>query len=160
MSKNSQTQDIAFIEALAEVLKKSGLTEIELSRDDGLDRGITVRISRQPIVATVNTPLNSIPNPIQTSQNTGLERETSQDPALETGAVTSPMVGTCFLQSEPETPPFVSIGTKVKEGQTLLIIEAMKTMNHIHASKACVVKRILVEDGSPVEFGAPLMIIE
>jgi acetyl-CoA carboxylase biotin carboxyl carrier protein len=70
------------------------------------------------------------------------------------------MVGTCFLQPEPGSKPFVSVGENVIEGQTLLIIEAMKTMNHIPASKTGIIKRILVEDGTPVEFGAPLMIIE
>ena len=84
----------------------------------------------------------------------------SDDPALSAGAVTSPMVGTCFLQPEPDSRPFVSVGENVIEGQTLLIIEAMKTMNHIPASKTGIIKRILVEDGTPVEFGAPLMIIE
>ena len=70
------------------------------------------------------------------------------------------MVGTCYLQAEPGTPPFVNQGDKVSEGQTILIIEAMKTMNQIPAPRSGTVKRILVEDGSPVEFGAPLMIIE
>ncbi|MEL6678308.1 MAG: acetyl-CoA carboxylase biotin carboxyl carrier protein subunit, partial [Pseudomonadota bacterium] len=75
-------------------------------------------------------------------------------------AVTSPMVGTVYLQAEPGTPPFVSVGTQVSEGQTLLIIEAMKTMNQIPSPRAGTVKRILIDDASPVEFGAPLMIIE
>ena len=70
------------------------------------------------------------------------------------------MVGTCYLQAEPDSPAFVSVGDQVSEGQTLMIIEAMKTMNHIPAPKAGKVKRVLVEDGSPVEFGAPLMIVE
>jgi acetyl-CoA carboxylase biotin carboxyl carrier protein len=82
------------------------------------------------------------------------------DPAAHPGAVTSPMVGTVYLAAEPGAEPFVSIGDEVKEGQTVLIVEAMKTMNHIPAPRAGTVKRILVEDGSPVEFGAPLLIIE
>jgi acetyl-CoA carboxylase biotin carboxyl carrier protein len=84
----------------------------------------------------------------------------SGDPAAHPGAVTSPMVGTVYLQAEPSSPPFVSVGQSVKVGDTLLIIEAMKTMNQIPAPHAGVVKRILVEDGAPVEYGAPLMIIE
>ena len=72
----------------------------------------------------------------------------------------SPMVGTAYLQPEPEAPPFVKVGDAVTEGQTILIIEAMKTMNQIPAPRAGRVKRILVEDGSPVEFGAPLIILE
>ena len=76
------------------------------------------------------------------------------------GAVKSPMVGTAYLQASPEAPPFCQPGDKVKKGQTLLIVEAMKTMNQIPAPRAGVVRRILVEDGAPVEFGAPLMIVE
>jgi acetyl-CoA carboxylase biotin carboxyl carrier protein len=76
------------------------------------------------------------------------------------GAVTSPMVGTVYLQPEPGAAAFVKVGDTVEEGQTLLIVEAMKTMNHIPAPRAGTVKRILVEDGAPVEFGAPLMILE
>jgi acetyl-CoA carboxylase biotin carboxyl carrier protein len=84
----------------------------------------------------------------------------SGDPAAHPGAVTSPMVGTVYLQAEPGSAAFVSVGQSVKVGDTLLIIEAMKTMNQIPAPHAGVVKRILVEDGAPVEYGAPLMIIE
>jgi acetyl-CoA carboxylase biotin carboxyl carrier protein len=83
-----------------------------------------------------------------------------EDPAQHPGAVTSPMVGTCYLAAEPGATPFISVGATVTEGQTVLIIEAMKTMNHIPAPRAGTVKRILVEDGTPVEYGAPLMIIE
>ncbi|WP_333714755.1 acetyl-CoA carboxylase biotin carboxyl carrier protein, partial [Yoonia sp.] len=84
----------------------------------------------------------------------------SDDPASHPGAVTSPMVGTVYMAPEPGAASFVSTGASVKEGDTLLIIEAMKTMNHIPAPRAGTVKRILVEDGAPVEFGAPLVIIE
>ena len=80
--------------------------------------------------------------------------------ARHPGAVASPMVGTVYLQAEPGSPAFVKVGDAVTEGQTLLIIEAMKTMNQIPSPRAGTVKRILVEDGSPVEFGAPMMIIE
>jgi len=82
------------------------------------------------------------------------------DPASHPGAVTSPMVGTVYMAGEPGAAAFVSVGTVVKEGDTLLIIEAMKTMNHIPAPRAGTVKRILVEDGGPVEYGAPLVILE
>ena len=83
-----------------------------------------------------------------------------EDPSQHPGAVTSPMVGTIYLSAEPGAAAFVAVGATVTEGQTVLIIEAMKTMNHIPAPRAGTVKRILVEDGQPVEFGAPLMIIE
>jgi acetyl-CoA carboxylase biotin carboxyl carrier protein len=82
------------------------------------------------------------------------------DPSDDPGVVPSPMVGTAYLQAEPDSPPFVKIGDVVSEGQTILIIEAMKTMNQIPAPRPGRVKRILVEDGSPVEFGAPLIILE
>jgi acetyl-CoA carboxylase biotin carboxyl carrier protein len=84
----------------------------------------------------------------------------NEDPAQHPGAITSPMVGTCYMAAEPGAAPFVTIGSAVSEGQTVLIIEAMKTMNHIPATKSGTVKRILVTDGHPVEYGAPLMIIE
>jgi acetyl-CoA carboxylase biotin carboxyl carrier protein len=84
----------------------------------------------------------------------------NEDPAQHPGAVTSPMVGTIYLAAEPGATPFVTVGAQVTEGQTVVIIEAMKTMNHIPAPRAGTVKRILIEDGSPVEYGAPLMIIE
>ncbi|MEL6610194.1 MAG: biotin/lipoyl-containing protein, partial [Pseudomonadota bacterium] len=84
----------------------------------------------------------------------------ADDPANHPGAVTSPMVGTVYMQAEPGAAAFVATGTQVKEGDTILIIEAMKTMNSIPAPASGTVKRILVEDGAPVEFGQPLMIIE
>jgi acetyl-CoA carboxylase biotin carboxyl carrier protein len=83
-----------------------------------------------------------------------------EDPSQHPGAVTSPMVGTCYLAAEPGATPFATVGAVVTEGQTVLIIEAMKTMNHIPAPRAGTIKRILVTDGHAVEYGAPLMIIE
>ncbi|HRM74544.1 MAG TPA: acetyl-CoA carboxylase, biotin carboxyl carrier protein, partial [Paracoccus sp. (in: a-proteobacteria)] len=81
-------------------------------------------------------------------------------PAQHPGAVTSPMVGTAYLSAEPGATPFVAIGQQVKEGDTLMIVEAMKTMNHIPSPRSGTVKRILVDDGNPVEFGSPLMVVE
>jgi len=86
--------------------------------------------------------------------------EPADDPAQSPNAVTSPMVGTIYLQPEPDAPAFISVGDTIKEGQTLLIIEAMKTMNQIPSPRTGTVKRILVDDGAPVEFGAPLVILE
>ena len=160
MTKKLRNEDLSFIENLIELLKKNDLTNLEISRDEGDDRGISIRLSQQSNIAlpieNVNTRI--VANVGSSDSNSALI--SSEDPTLENGAVTSPMVGTCFLQTEPGSPPFVSIGTTVIEGQTLLIIEAMKTMNHIPAPKAGTIKRILIEDGTPVEFGAPLMIIE
>jgi acetyl-CoA carboxylase biotin carboxyl carrier protein len=84
----------------------------------------------------------------------------SEDPSDHPGAVTSPMVGTVYMQAEPGAPAFITVGATVAEGDTLLIVEAMKTMNHIPAPRAGTVKRILVEDGGAVEFGSPLVILE
>ena len=86
--------------------------------------------------------------------------EASNDPAAHPGVVPSPMVGTIYMAAEPGAAAFVSVGTTIAEGDTILIIEAMKTMNHIPAPKAGTIKRILVEDGGAVEYGAPLVIIE
>ena len=160
MAKNLRDDDISFIESLTTVLKKNNLTELEISRDYGDEKGITVRLS-QRLNADHDTAGTKMPiiTEIET-KTTEKKSKSSDDPALSAGAVTSPMVGTCFLQPEPGSKPFVSVGENVIEGQTLLIIEAMKTMNHIPASKTGIIKRILVEDGTPVEFGAPLMIIE
>ena len=160
MTKKLRNEDLSFIENLIELLKKNDLTNLEISRDEGDDRGISIRLSQQSNIAL---PIENVNTRIVTNVGSSESNSTpmsSEDPTLENGAVTSPMVGTCFLQTEPGSPPFVSIGTTVIEGQTLLIIEAMKTMNHIPAPKAGTIKRILIEDGTPVEFGAPLMIIE
>ena len=160
MTKKLRNEDLSFIENLIELLKKNDLTNLEISRDEGDDRGISIRLSQQSNIAL---PIENVNTRIVTNVGSSDSNSTpisSEDPTLENGAVTSPMVGTCFLQTEPGSPPFVSIGTTVVEGQTLLIIEAMKTMNHIPAPKAGTIKRILIEDGTPVEFGAPLMIIE
>ena len=160
MTKKLRNEDLSFIENLIELLKKNDLTNLEISRDEGDDRGISIRLSQQSNIAL---PIENVNTRIVANVGSSDSNSTpisSEDPTLENGAVTSPMVGTCFLQTEPGSPPFVSIGTTVVEGQTLLIIEAMKTMNHIPAPKAGTIKRILIEDGTPVEFGAPLMIIE
>ena len=160
MTKKLRNEDLSFIENLIELLKKNDLTNLEISRDEGDDRGISIRLSQQSNIAL---PIENVNPRIVAnvgSSDSNSAPISSEDPTLENGAVTSPMVGTCFLQTEPGSPPFVSIGTTVIEGQTLLIIEAMKTMNHIPAPKAGTIKRILIEDGTPVEFGAPLMIIE
>lgn len=162
MAKNSHDGDVAFVTALAEVLRKNELTDLEVKRDYGEADSLTVRVSRQltaaPVVqaAAVAAPAIAAPAAAATPASAAPE----EDPAQHPGAVASPMVGTCYLQAEPGTPPFASVGDKVAEGQTVLIIEAMKTMNHIPAPRGGTVKRIFVEDGSPVEFGAPLMIIE
>jgi acetyl-CoA carboxylase biotin carboxyl carrier protein len=161
MAKKPNDNDVAFIEALAELLSKQSLTEIEVNRKYGEDDSLNVRISKtQNVVqATVTAPVMASPALI-TSAPTEISNITGDDPSAHPGAVPSPMVGTVYLQAEPGSPAFISIGSIVAEGDTILIIEAMKTMNQIPAPHSGTVKRILVEDGGPVEYGSPLVIIE
>ncbi|MEM9581869.1 MAG: acetyl-CoA carboxylase biotin carboxyl carrier protein [Pseudomonadota bacterium] len=168
MAKTVHDGDVAFIKALAELLNENDLTELRVKREYGSDDSLDVRVSKggvavaQPVLAAQPAAAAPAPSPASAAAATASApaQDASDDPAQHPGAVTSPMVGTCYLQAEPGSPAFVSQGDKVTEGQTILIIEAMKTMNQIPAPKSGTVKRILVEDGSPVEFGAPLMIIE
>ena len=165
MTKKTRDQDIAFIQALADLLKKNELTELEVMREYGEDDTLNVRVSQvknaapQPTAApsTDIPPPQSAPATVSSAEPAG---NSSEDPASHPGAVTSPMVGTVYMQAEPGAPEFISIGSKVGEGDTLLIVEAMKTMNHIPAPKSGSIQRILVEDGAAVEFGTPLVIIE
>ena len=166
MSNKSHEADVAFIKALAEVLNDNELTELEVKRDYGDDDTLNVRVSRkQKIIAQMAgapmaaaapaaAPMSSAPAPA------GAATEPVEDPADHPGAVNSPMVGTVYMQAEPGSPAFVAVGDQVAEGDTLLIVEAMKTMNHIPAPRGGTVKRIIVEDGAAVEYGTPLMIIE
>ena len=164
----THADDVAFIRALAELLNENDLTELEVKRDYGAEDALNVRVSRkQKIVTSAVMPAHAaVPAPVPTpaaapaAPSQSAQTEISEDPANLPGAVTSPMVGTVYLQADPGAPAFVSIGDKVSEGDTLLIIEAMKTMNHIPAPRGGTIKRILIEDGAAVEYGAPLMILE
>ena len=166
MSKNTSEADVAFIQALAELLNQNDLTELSVKREYGEDDSLEVRVVKQSNVVTVAA---AAPAPVAYAAAPAAAAAPApaaaapvavEDPAQHPGAVTSPMVGTCYLAAEPGATPFITVGATVSEGQTVLIIEAMKTMNHIPAPKSGTVKRILVEDGSPVEYGAPLLIIE
>ncbi|MHA7886928.1 acetyl-CoA carboxylase biotin carboxyl carrier protein [Roseicyclus sp.] len=158
----TRASDVAFIEALATLLKDKDLTEIEVKREYAEHDWLNVRVSRQTAMVAAPAPAAyAAPAPaVPAAPAAAAAPAASDDPAQAPGAVTSPMVGTVYLQPEPGSKSFVSVGDKVSEGQTLLIVEAMKTMNQIPAPRAGTVKRILVEDGAPVEYGAPLMIIE
>ena len=164
MSKNtSHDSDVSFIQALAELLRENDLTELQVKREYAENDSLNVRVSRQTHMApapAAPAPAPAAPAAPAASSAAAPAASDSADPASHPGAVTSPMVGTVYMAPEPGAAPFVSSGATVKEGDTLLIIEAMKTMNHIPAPRAGTVKRILVEDGAPVEFGAPLVIIE
>ncbi|MFN7224654.1 MAG: acetyl-CoA carboxylase biotin carboxyl carrier protein [Paracoccaceae bacterium] len=162
MSKHSPDADVAFISALAELLNKNELTELSVKREYGEDDSLEVRVVKQANIVTTQVagPAPVYAPAAQAAAAMSAPVAALDDPAQHPGAVTSPMVGTCYLAAEPGSTPFITIGATVAEGQTVLIIEAMKTMNHIPAPRAGVVKRILVDDGTPVEFGAPLLIIE
>jgi len=163
MSKQSTESDVAFIQALAELLNKNDLTELSVKREYGTDDRLDVRVVKQapPVMMQAAAPVFA-PQPglLAAPGAAFAQAAPSEDPAQHPGAVTSPMVGTAYLSAEPGATPFVTVGAVVTEGQTVLIIEAMKTMNHIPAPRAGTVKRILTADGNPVEYGAPLMIIE
>jgi acetyl-CoA carboxylase biotin carboxyl carrier protein len=161
MSKHSTDADVTFIAALAELLNKNALTELSVKREYGDSDSLEVRVVKQAaVVQMAQAPAVQHAAPATAPAAAAPAAETSDDPAQLTGAVTSPMVGTVYLSAEPGAAAFVSIGSTVTEGQTVLIIEAMKTMNHIPAPKSGVVKRIVVSDGQAVEYGAPLLIIE
>ena len=165
MTKKNHDSDVAFIQALAELLRANDLTELEVMREYDSNDSLNVRVSRAQQVVTQVAAAPAVAAPAAAPAAAAPTAEApaaapGEDPASHPGAVTSPMVGTVYLQAEPGAPSFVSVGTQVKEGDTLLIIEAMKTMNQIPAPKSGTVKRILVEDGGAVEFGAPLVIIE
>lgn len=164
MSKQSSDADVAFISALAELLNKNDLTELSVKREYSEDDSLEVRVVKQANIVQVAAAAPAVhyaPAPAAAAPAAAAAAPVAhEDPAQHPGALTSPMVGTAYLSAEPGAAPFVSVGATVTEGQTVLIIEAMKTMNHIPAQKAGTVKRILVADGNSVEYGAPLMIIE
>ncbi len=151
------------IRAIAELINEANLSEIEIEKDD-----FRVRVTRSfPAAAgQVFAPPPQAVAPPQTTPppanvvEAAPEPGSGQDLASNPGTLTSPMVGTSYLSAEPGTPPFVSEGTMVTEGQTILIVEAMKTMNQIPAHCSGKVTRILVEDAQPVEYGEPLVVIE
>ena len=151
--KSGMNVDTSLVRELAEMLGETGLTEIEV--EDG-DRKI--RVSRGGGVAlAAQAPMMAAPAPAAAPAQSAAEAApASPDTA---GAIKSPMVGTVYLAAEPGAPDFVSVGDSVKEGQTLLIVEAMKVMNPITADKAGTVKSILVENAQPVEFDQPLVVI-
>ncbi|WP_171229661.1 acetyl-CoA carboxylase biotin carboxyl carrier protein [Ruegeria sp. HKCCA4008] len=164
MTDTKHEADVAFIKALAELLRDNDLTELQVKREYGEEDSLNVRVSRmtQAAAAPVQVAVpTAAPAPAAAAAPAAAEAPAAQeDPASHPGAVTSPMVGTVYMQPEPGAPAFISVGASVSEGDTLLIVEAMKTMNHIHAPKSGTIKRVLVGDGDAVEFGTPLVIIE
>jgi acetyl-CoA carboxylase biotin carboxyl carrier protein len=157
-SKGKGSVEQALIRELAELLDETRLSEIEIERE-----GLRVRVSRQMAVQAMPMapapPVAAAPAAAAAAAQQA-PAPAAADPSKHPGAVKSPMVGTAYLAPEPGAAPFVDVGSRVAQGQTLMIIEAMKTMNHIPAPKAGVVSAILVGNGQPVEFGEALVIIE
>jgi acetyl-CoA carboxylase biotin carboxyl carrier protein len=152
---NFKSDDSALIRELALLLDETSLTEIEIER-----AGLRVRVARNiSIAASMPASYQPAP-PAHAASAANVTPAAIADLAKHPGAVPSPMVGTAYSSPEPGAKPFIEVGTKVSVGQTLLIIEAMKTMNQIPSPRAGTVTQILVEDGQPVEFGEPLVIIE
>jgi acetyl-CoA carboxylase biotin carboxyl carrier protein len=160
MTNKSHEADVAFIKALAELLRENDLTELQVEREYGEDDSLSVVVSRAAPAPVAPVQVQMPAAAPVAAATAAPATQAAEDPASHPGAVPSPMVGTVYLQAEPGSPSFISVGQQVSEGDTLLIVEAMKTMNHIHAPKGGTVKRILVADGDAVEFGTPLVIVE
>lgn len=139
------------IRELAELLDETGLSEIEIEQKD-----LRIRVAKSAAVVTATSPsiAPEVLQPVAPATPPAAAKPASD------GTITSPMVGTAYRSPEPGKPAFVDVGDIVAEGDTILIVEAMKTMNHIPAPRGGTIKAILIEDGQPVEFGEPLMVIE
>ncbi|WP_421759756.1 acetyl-CoA carboxylase biotin carboxyl carrier protein [Devosia sp.] len=165
MTKASSNSDQDLIEAIAKLLNEQNLAEIEIERED-----LRVRVTRsyanqavQQVAVPAYAPAPAAapaPAPSASAVAAAAAAATADDLASNPGTLTSPMVGTAYLSPEPGKPAFAPVGTKVSEGQTILIIEAMKTMNQIPAHRSGTISRILVDDSTPVEYGQPLVVIE
>ena len=160
-SGDTQSIDTRVVRKLADILKDTGLTEIEVESG-----GLKIRVAREvtvshmaaPVMHQVAAPMAAAPAPAVGAAPAA--EAAAAAPAHNGETVKSPMVGTIYLQATPGTDPFIKVGQTVTQGQTLLIVEAMKTMNPIPAPKAGKIVEILVADAQPVEFGEPLVIIE
>lgn len=156
----AKSSGVTLVQDLADILDQSGLVELEYETDD-----VSIRLSRASGVAApvaslgVGAPVAAAPAPTAAPAAPAAE-DAPVDAANHPGAVTSPMVGTAYLAPEPGASDFINEGDQVKEGQTLVIIEAMKVMNPITAPKAGVVKKIIVGNAQPVEYGEALVIVE
>ena len=153
--KKIETKEIesAWIRELAGILDEAGLTEIEVEKS-----GMRLRVSRAAAGPVAHQPAPMVAAALPT-QNT-VDAPPAEPIASHVGAVPSPMVGTAYLSPSPGADAFIKIGDRVSEGQTLMIIEAMKTMNPITSPRSGVVKEIIAQDAQPVEFGEALLILE
>ena len=157
--KNDAEIDTTLVRQLADILNDTSLTEIEVERGE-----LRIRVAREVTVAPVMqyaaAPMAQAAPAPASAAPVSMPSDPATIVARQGEEVKSPMVGTAYLQASPEAPPFAQAGDKVKKGQTLLIVEAMKTMNPIQSPRDGVVKEILVGDAQPVEFGEPLVLLE
>ena len=149
LSGNKPGIDAEAIRALSDLLAETGLTEIEVEQN-----GARIRVARAGVMAAIAATAPAVSAPAPAAAPAAAPSSGPQP-----GAVASPMVGTVYASPEPGKPPFVKVGQQVKEGDTLFIVEAMKTMNPIPAPRSGTIKEICVENGSPVEFGQTLVIL-
>lgn len=153
--------DVAFVDALARLLREHDLAEIELTREYGEDDELHVRLSRYAAAPAMAAPIAPVAAAAAPALAPPAAAPAAESDAQEDGEpVTAPIVGTVYMAPEPGAAPFIKEGDRVEQDQPLLIIEAMKVMNQIPSPRAGVVKRILVADAQPVEFGSPLVILE
>ncbi|WP_417680006.1 acetyl-CoA carboxylase biotin carboxyl carrier protein [Roseibium sp.] len=155
MSQDKKKSETDLIRDLALLLDETNLSEIELEKAD-----FRIRVARQLHIDAPVTMAAPAVAPAPAAAPAAASVAPAADAGPHPGTITSPMVGTAYLAPEPGAKNYVEVGDKVSEGQTILIIEAMKTMNHIPATKSGTVKQVLVEDAQPVEFGEPLIIVE
>ncbi|MEZ6023167.1 MAG: acetyl-CoA carboxylase biotin carboxyl carrier protein [Hyphomonadaceae bacterium] len=157
MSDKKQGVDPSLVRELAAILADSGLSEIEVEHGE-----LRLRLARTltAAAAPVAHVVQAAPAPMAAPAAPAPAAAPAADPAKHPGAVPSPMVGTAYLAPEPGAPPFIKVGDSVTAGQTLLVVEAMKTFNPIPAPRAGKITAILVSDSQPVEFGEPLLILE
>ncbi|MBX9463169.1 MAG: acetyl-CoA carboxylase biotin carboxyl carrier protein [Aquamicrobium sp.] len=156
MSTKKPGVDQQLIRDLASILDETNLTEIEVEQED-----LRIRVSRTPAaVQAYSAPAAPAPAPAAQSASSTAAPQPAAPADNSKNAVPSPMVGTAYLAAAPGAKPFIEVGQQIKEGQTLLIIEAMKTMNQIPSPRSGTVTAILFEDAQPVEYGEPLVVIE
>jgi len=161
MTTDKTEADIAYVRALAQILNENNLGEIEVEREFGEGDELKVRLTRTPPAAVAAPAIAAAPiaAPSTAIPVAAAPSDTSEAPTADASAVPSPMVGTVYLAPEPDAANFVKVGDEVKQGQTILIIEAMKTMNQIPAPRSGTITAILVDDAEPVEYGSPLLTI-
>ena len=161
MTQDRAKEDIKFINEMAELLCKNDLLEIEYNKTLSENSSISIRIKKgvEQVLPFDPNSLN-LANNFSNSNPAEKNHEAVEEVTENSSILSSPMVGTVYLSPDPNSDPFVKIGDAVKEGQPVVIIEAMKTMNHIPANKSGTIRKIFVDDASPVEFGDPLIMIE